>query len=91
MLSSKYNQIFFYVIIGIFSILFIFYFYTQASVSGYVVEDIKVDKIIKNKKINKTMEINTGLFEENKFKKLRNVGIPTPKFNIGKRNPFEQS
>lgn len=91
MLNSKYNQIIFYVLITIFSVLFIFYFYKQAMVSGYVVEEIKVKNNSRSKIVNEKLKINTELFEKDKFKKLRDVGVPTPKFNTGKRNPFEQS
>lgn len=88
MLASKNNQIILlYIIIIVFSIAFLIYFYKQASNDRLDVE-VQVRQT-SSRIIERGEKINLNLFKIEKFKKLKDIGAPTLKFEIGKRNPFE--
>jgi len=77
-----------YIIILVFGIAFFIYFFRQASLNGITIEDIGILET-KRKFSKEDLNINLDLFKNEKFKRLREVGVPTSKFDTGKRNPFE--
>lgn len=79
-----------YIIILVFGIPFFIYFFRQASLSGLTIESMEIFEV-KSKFRNEDLNINLDLFKNEKFKRLREVGVPTSKFDTGKRNPFENN
>lgn len=79
-----------YIIILVFGISFFVYFFRQASLNSLTIENIGILET-KRKFSNEDLSINLDLFKNEKFKRLREVGVPTSKFDTGKRNPFEKN
>ncbi len=88
MLEAKYNQIILYIVIIIFSIGFLFYFYNQGVVGSLEIENMKISQD-SGEIIEDDFNINLNLLKSEKFKRLKDIGLPALKFEIGKKNPFE--
>jgi hypothetical protein len=82
-------QIIFYAAILIFSVLFFFYFYRQASVNENGLSSTNVvSGQTKNSFLVDGINLNFNFFSSEKFRNLRSSVAPTVNFKSGKRNPF---
>jgi|GEM_PF-2926905 hypothetical protein len=88
---SKSYQIIFYAIVLIFSVLFFFYFYKQASITS--VTDVSQVNVTSNQTKNSVLgagvKLNLDFFNSDKFRSLRSNAAPAANFQSGKRNPFQ--
>ena len=89
-LISRKKQIVFYILVIIFGAGFIYYFFSVASTSTEQVIQtplIAPDKTAVNTSV-KNVNLNSDLFNSDKFKNLRSDGLTVTPFPAGKRDPF---
>jgi hypothetical protein len=87
---SRTNQIIIYAVILILAVIFVFYFFRQASINQADSGGVTVVNKQHNTKINNaTVKINLDLFSTDKFLNLRSEVSPVQSFSSGKKNPFE--
>jgi hypothetical protein len=87
---TKNYQIMIYAVLSIFSVLFFFYFYRQASITTVNIIDSEniASGQVKKTVFSENTDLNLDFFNSDKFRNLRSNVAPTVNFQSEKRNPF---